>query len=370
MDPMKQRLAVLFGGITVEHEVSVITAVQLMKEAVAKYDVVPVYVDKIGHWWTGQQLFSMEYFKTQNLLAPTGLEPFLISPNPNSNEIDVAILCFHGQYGESGKIQGVLDAAAIPYQGPGVTSSALCFDKIHLRQILTAEGVSQPNYVWFTLEDWQTDAAAQLEQVTTKLSFPVFVKPANGGSTVGIEKVDSETELAAAVERVLHFDTRILIESAVVDCLEVNVSVLGFGSDITTSVPEQPMTQGEFLSFADKYERGGKKSGMASATRRIPAPISAASTQRLQSVAKQVFRVLGCSGVIRIDFFINPSTNEYFVIEPNTIPGSMSYYLWEASGVTYPELIDRLVEIAFERAKQAALLTQSYDTNILSQAQE
>ena len=151
-----KKIGVLFGGITVEHEVSIITAVQLMKHAKEAYEVTPIYIDKSGTWWTGEQLFDISYYRSQDLSKPTDLTPFTLDPNYKSpkNDLDVALLCFHGQYGESGKIQGILEAAGIPHQGPGVTSAALCFDKIHLRQVLTAEHISQPNYIWFTQNDW------------------------------------------------------------------------------------------------------------------------------------------------------------------------------------------------------------------------
>jgi D-alanine-D-alanine ligase len=359
------KVAVLFGGITVEHEVSVITAVQLMKHARGSYDVTPVYIDKSGKWWTGDSLFEVEYYKEQDLFNPTDLESFALSPNPKSNEIDVAILCFHGQYGESGKVQGILEAAGIPHQGPGVTSAAICFDKIHVRQILKAEGINQPEYVWFTQDQWQSDSKNLIEKIKSTLTYPVFVKPANGGSTVGIQKVDDHSKISEAISQALTFDTRIIVESGITDCIEVNVSVLGYPGKTQASVPEQPISQDEFLSYADKYERGsGKKTGMASANRRIPAPISAGTTHKIQELAQKVFSILGCSGVVRIDFFVNPSTEEMFVIEPNTIPGSMSFYLWEATDLPYPALIDQLIEIAYTRRDQHAHLTHSYESNI------
>jgi D-alanine-D-alanine ligase len=361
------KVAVLFGGITVEHEVSVITAVQLMKHARANYDITPVYIDKSGNWWTGESLFEVSYYKKQDLFNPTGLQSFAITPNPNSNEIDVAILCFHGQYGESGKVQGILEAAGIPHQGPGVTSAAICFDKIHVRQILKAEGINQPEYVWFTQDQWQTDSKSITDKIKNSLTYPLFVKPANGGSTVGIVKVNEAANLEKAISQALCFDTRIIVESGITDCIEVNVSVLGYPGKAKASVTEQPISQDEFLSYADKYERGNsKKTGMASANRRIPAPISAQTTQKIQALALKVFSILGCSGVVRIDFFVNPSTEEMFVIEPNTIPGSMSFYLWEATDLPYPALIDELIEIAYTRRDQHAHLTHSYESNIFN----
>jgi D-alanine-D-alanine ligase len=361
----KHSLLVFFGGITVEHEVSVITGLQLIKHAdPAKYDVTPVYIDKSGKWWSGPQLLSIETFRTLDTTKPTGLEPFSLSLQRGSNPFDAALLCFHGAYGEAGNIQGVLEVAGIPYQGPGVTSSALAFDKIMTRLTLAGANVPQTAFTWFTATDWAADKAAILTKAES-FGWPVFVKAANGGSTIGTFKVNSPAEFDDKVSQALQYDTRIIMEKAVTDCIEVNVSVLGLDGDAQASVPEQPISADEFLSYADKYQRGGKKSGMASATRRIPAPISSRLTTKLQTLAKEIFRLFDCSGVVRIDFFANPSTEEVFVTELNTIPGSMSFYLWEATGMPYSQLIDRLVEIAVEQHKRRSTLVTSFDSPIL-----
>lgn len=362
----KTKVAVLFGGVTVEHEVSVITGQQLIKHAdPAKYEIVPVYIDKSGNWWTGPSVTDPEYFKTADLFSPQGLETFQLNLNRGSNDLDAAILCFHGGFGEAGNVQGALELAGVPYQGPGVTSSAVNFDKIMTRQVLAAEGINQAQYVWFTLHEWNTDQTAIKAQVA-QLNYPVFVKPANGGSTIGIEKVKSELELVDAVNRVAMYDQRILIEAAITDCIEINVSVLGLEGEVRASVPEQPIKLDEFLSYADKYQRGGgKKSGMASATRRIPAPISSSLTTKVQDLAKQLFHIFDCSGVVRIDFFVDPSEEQIYVIEINTIPGSMSYYLWEATGLPYTKLVDELVQIALKQHQRREQLITSFESNIL-----
>lgn len=367
----KTRLAVLYGGKSVEHEVSVITGLQLIKHVdLTKYEVTPIYIDKNGRWWTGSVATEIGYFKTADLFSPHGLTPFHLNLNYGQNALDAAILCFHGGYGEGGNIQGALELAGIPYQGPGLVSSAICFDKIVLRQILAAENIPQAAFTWFTKHQWQTDQAAQLAKIE-KLGLPVFIKPANGGSTIGIEKVKTAAELPAAINRVAAYDERILVEAEITDCIEINVSVLGLEGETKASVAEQPIKADEFLSYADKYERGGgKKSGMASASRRIPAPISSRLTEKLQQLAQHIFHILDCTGVIRIDFFVDPTEEKIYVIEPNTIPGSMSYYLWEASGLPYPQLIDRLVEIAQAKHTRKSQLTTSFESNILKNKQE
>ncbi len=374
---MKKNLAVLYGGVSPEHEVSIITAVQLMKQVdLGKYSLVPVYIDKSGTWWTGEKLLEINTYQDLNLRQPQGLEVFAASGevlgklmNPDSaRKIEVALLCFHGAYGEAGNVQGLLELAGVPYQGPGVTASAVAFDKIMTRQILDAEQIAQTKYIWFTSSQWQQDSAHILSQIE-ELGYPVFIKPANGGSTIGVARIASVQDMSAAITAVLTFDQRIIVEKEVIDCIEVNMSVLGLEGDARVSVPEQPIKQDAFLSFADKYQRGGgKKSGMASSNRRIPAPISEALTSKLEILAQKVFHIFDCSGVVRIDFFVNPSSDEIFVTEINTIPGSMSYYLWEATGLTYPALIDRLVEIAEIRARQKSQLVTSFENNLLQKA--
>ncbi len=366
----KLKLGVFFGGVSVEHEVSIITGLQLIKHAdIEKYDIVPVYVDKVGNWWTGAAAKDLHYFKTADLFAPAGLTPFTLNFNPVTTQpIDVAILCLHGTTGESGAVQGLLEVAQVPYQSSNVTSSAIGFDKVITRQILTAEQIPQTKYVWFTYSDWQARAdfwRSELEKIG-----PVwFVKPANSGSSIGIKRVTDAKDLTAAIDFAAQYDQRILIEQGVIDCLEINVSVIRDGAKVQVSVAEQPLQSDEFLSFVDKYQRGGgKKSGMASASRRIPAPISASTYEKLKTLTARVAEIFDFTGVVRIDYFVNPSTEEVFLTEANTIPGSMSFYLWQATNKPYPQLIDELVAIAQHRAAYQKTLTRSYETNLLDTA--
>ena len=363
-----KNLGVIYGGISLEHEVSVITAVQLMKNVdKSKYNLIPVYVDKKGNWWTGSSLNDISYYGKQDLYNPTNLQKYFISIN-DENEIDVAILCFHGDYGESGKVQSLFELAEIPYQSSDVTSSSLVFDKIFTRLALKSCDIPQPKFSWFTSEDWKTNRDFVIDQICN-LDFPLYLKPSNSGSSIGIARVKKQADLAKVIEETFKYDSRVLAESEVKDCIEVNVSVLGYGKDCVSSVTEQPIKSSELLSFADKYQNSGsKKSGMASANRRTPAPISKNLTQKLQEVSKKIFYNLNCNGVVRVDFFANPTTEEIFLIEVNTIPGSMSYYLWQESGIKYEELIDKLVEIAVRKFTEKKKRINSFETNILKNA--
>lgn len=371
---MKQRLGIIFGSRSVEHEVSIITACQLIKNMdMEKFIPVPLYIDKAGKWWTGEAAGKIESYKGQDLTNPVGFKEYHFAPVPGiEHGVDVALVCCHGTLGEDGTVQGLLELADIPYQGPGVVGSAVSMDKIITKQLLLASGFSVANFQWFTKHMWVTDKQIVIERLldsnnqgSMKLSFPLFVKPANLGSSVGISKAKNEAELKQAIEIALSFDRRVLVEQGLEQVMEVNVSVLGF-EDLITSVPEQPVASGEILSYADKYEGGNKKAGgMASLKRRIPAPIPKSLTQKLQMAAVEVARICDSSGVIRIDFFVNPETEEIWVGELNTIPGSMAFYLWEASGISYRDLINRLVEIAIERKQVQHNYTRSISTSII-----
>lgn len=358
----KLRLGVIFGSRSVEHEVSIITAMQLIKHVDReKYEVIPLYIDKSGSWWVGSE--ETKDYRQQDELK-NHFQPFVFSPTPHANPIDVALVCCHGTMGEDGTVQGLLELAGIPYQGPGVVGSAVCMDKIITKKVLQSSNIPVVAYEWCTKQEWQENKKSVLEKVS-RLSFPVFVKPANLGSSVGITKAKDTKSLEEAIEVALQFDRRILIEQGRENIKEINISVLGF-EQFQASVPEEPISSGEILSYADKYEGGGKKmGGMASLKRRIPAPIPQSVATKMQETAIAAARACDVSGVARIDFLLDIQTGEYWVNELNTIPGSMSFYLWQASGLSYPMLIDKLVEIARERFASTKENTTSIQTTIL-----
>lgn len=374
----KIRLGVIYGSKSVEHEVSVITALQLMKHVdVNKYEVVPIYIDKQGRWLTGLELLDISSYKNLEILHKHFAYPLLAAPDLKETSlttmerseklsgIDVAIICCHGTLGEDGTVQGLLELAGIPYQGPGVLGSAVCMDKIITKQILSSSNFPVVKYHWFTALDWKEKQKETMKKLLS-LSFPLYVKPSNLGSSVGITRATDEKSLKRAIEVALSFDSRILVEEEATGCIEINASVLGYLHPKVSTL-EQPIKTDEMLSYKDKYERsGGKKSGMASLNRRIPAPISSSLTKKVQELALQAFKTLDLSGVCRIDFLVHAGTEEVFINEVNTIPGSMSFYLWQATNVGYTKLIDELVKTAFERVESKKKFIRSIPTNILS----
>ncbi|MDR2657853.1 MAG: D-alanine--D-alanine ligase [Oscillospiraceae bacterium] len=390
---MKKTMAVLFGGRSVEHDVSIVSAVQWMASAdPSKYDLVPVYLAHDGAWYTGEPLKDLNAYKPFNPLA-SGIVKVLPDLTANARTllsvsekprlfggskpelkveavIDVAVPIFHGLNGEDGTIQGVLELMNLPYTSSGLVGSSVGMDKIAMKQLFRGMGFPILDFHWATRDAWNARQAAILDEIESKIPYPLFVKPANLGSSIGIAKAKTRAALIDALDVAFSYDRRAVIEPAVNDPVEVNCSALGFDEDVRVSVCEMPVSWQEFLTFEEKYipdakagesnktgskaaELSGVKNpgGMANAKRRIPAPIGDEMTARVQALSAEIFRALDCKGVVRIDYIIDPASNTLYVNEINTIPGSLAYYLWDATDLPYPKLIDRMVELA-ERAHE------------------
>lgn len=275
-------------------------------------------------------------------------------------KIDLVFPVFHGTFGEDGTIQGLLEMANLPYVGCGVLASAVGMDKIIQKQIFTTFGLPQVKYVWIYSNQIQKSKVK-----SQNLNYPLFVKPANGGSSIGITKVKNQKELPEALEVAACFDRKIIIEESAEKYKEINISVLGnSGSELTTSVCEQPVPSKDILSYSDKYESGGK--GMASAKRIIPAPIQSATAARIAKLAKTGFQAIDAAGLARVDFLVSPDEKTIYINEINTIPGSLAFYLWEKSGLPFPKLLDRLIELAQQRSADRQKITYTFSSNILA----
>ncbi len=281
------------------------------------------------------------------------------------NEIHVAFPVTHGSYGEDGALQGLLEVNKVPYAGCDVLSSAVGMDKVVMKTILRAAGLPVTDYVAFNARNWNDDRKACVGKVESQLGYPVIVKPANLGSSVGVQKAGTQEELIEAIENVTQFSNKILVENMVTELKEVNCSVLGDYEEAMPSVIEEVGKTSDILSYQDKYMNDGSK-GMSGAARIIPANITEEQTSEIQRLAVQTFLELGCRGVSRIDFLIDESTGEVYVNEINTIPGSLSFYLWEPTGVPFEQMTDRLIQLALKRSREQANLTFSYDTNLLA----
>ena len=383
---MKNTVGVFFGGRSVEHEISVLSALQAInafnKE---KYDVVPIYISKEGRWFTGDALLDIDNYKDMKALEGKTEEVFMkpvygdynlykaksglfSKGNPVVKHLDVVIPVVHGTYCEDGIFEGVLETIGIPYAGCNTLSSAVGMDKIMMKMILESDGVPVVDFVWTTDKAWGHTRDVVIEKVESKLSYPVIVKPANLGSSVGIGRADNREQLIRRIDEAEKFSDRIIIEKCVEQLQEINCSVLGDSEECRASILEEPIKSGEILSYTDKYMGGTKTEGrgMAASDKRIPADLPDDVTERIREMAMQTFKSLSCHGVSRVDVMIDRADGKIYVNEINTIPGSLSYYLWEASGIPFSDLMDRLVKLAYKRKREIDRKTFSYDTNIFT----
>jgi D-alanine-D-alanine ligase len=274
----------------------------------------------------------------------------------------------HGLNGEDGTLQGMLELSGIPYTSPGVLASAVSMDKIAAKLFLNGLGVKTVPWAWFDKAEFQTvDGYKKILASVEKLKYPIIVKPSNLGSSIGISVCRNRTELCAALDVALEFDNRILCERALKDITEINCSVLGFANEAAASQCEQPIKWQEVLSFSDKYLKGGKNKGMSAMTRKLPAPIEDEKALYIRETSQKIFLALAAKGVIRIDFIIDGG-GQIFVNEINTIPGSLSGYLWEHEGMTFGELIGKLIEYAEADRARKKCLNYAYESNVLNNA--
>ena len=386
----KINVGVIFGGRSVENEISVLTAIQTM-EAINtdKYDITPIYISKEGVWYTGEALRKSENYKNMESLKASCQEVYLRPIYGDNNlykvrkpmfgsdvaaKLDVILPALHGTNCEDGSFQGAIEMTGIPYAGCNVLASANGMDKITMKMVLAQSGIPVIDYTWFSDKEWFDCQEKVVEKVEKALAYPLIVKPADSGSSVGITAVHNCEELVEAIDNAVSYSKRILVEKLVEKLKEINCSVLGNYYECEASVCEAPIRSGEILSYADKYLGGGKGSkgavkqsqGMRSTVREIPANLPQKDTDFIRTTAVETFKALACDGVARIDFMIDEADGKIFVNEINTIPGSLSFYLWEATGVSFEQLTERLIEIAFQRKRDSSFKTTSYKENIFN----
>ena len=382
---MKIKLGVIFGGETVEHEVSIISALQAIENIdKEKYEVIPIYIGKDRTWYTGHILLDVNTYKnfqdSKRYLKKVVLykkdDTFLLQSTTgffrkDITDIDVILPVVHGNNVEDGTLAGYLDTVGIPYVSSHVLGAAIGQDKVVMKQVMKSAGIPIVDYTWFYDNEYLEEKEEILNRVK-KVGYPVVVKPATLGSSVGITYVKSENKIESAIEEAISYDSKIVVEKAVENLLEVNASVLGNYERQKVSPIEEVMGLDEILSYKDKYLSGSKtkgstggSKGMASTNRIVPARISKDLTTKIQNTAKDVFKLLNLSGVCRIDFLIDKKSNKYYVNEPNTIPGSLSYYLWKEDGMSYKELLSEMIQTSIKEYKNKKKKVRSFDTNIL-----
>ncbi|MCX8095056.1 MAG: D-alanine--D-alanine ligase [Caldisericia bacterium] len=378
---MKKRIGLFFGSKSVEHEISIITAIQVYNAIdKSKYSIIPIYISKNGEWFTGENLLKIENFR--NLSNIPKISQKIIGIKITNDNIltlelegiiskklfiDIAFSVIHGTYGEDGKIQGIFEMLNIPYVGCGVLSSSIGMDKVIMKEIFKANNLPIVNYFWFTRYDWEKNKDEILKKIENYLKYPLFVKPANLGSSIGITKAENKDTLFYGIEVAKHYDSKIIVEEGVKNLREINCSVLG-NIEVIPSKLEEVKTPKVFLDYDSKYKINTKGSSMFKRFGHIiPAELSDEKTKEIQDLAVKAFKAIDCKGIARVDFLMEGDTEKVYINEINTLPGALSFYLWEASGISFDKLIDNLINLSIEIFEDKNKNITSIDTDILLQ---
>ena len=377
-------IGVIYGSRTCEHDVSIISALQAAQAFDRKnYNVTYIYIGREGTWYTGEALADVKFYehfdpeKVTRVLPAGENSKLVLYHLPEKKKLfggaaervavlDVVMPVLHGLNGEDGTLQGMLELFDVPYTSAGVMGSAVGMDKITMKLLFKGCGFPVVEGVWFDRGRWSRERDGVMDECEDKLGFPLIVKPANLGSSIGINIAHDRTQLEDAIETAAAYDHRILVEKAIAPLREVNCAVLGYGDRVETSELEMPVTQEEFLTFEGKYTRNAKGAGgMASQVRVIPAPISEKAAQAVRDLAARAFRAMDLKGVVRIDFILDKDEN-VFINEANTIPGSLAFYLWEPKGIAFSALLDGMVECAFSAWADRKASVFSHDSTLLA----
>ena len=397
---MKIRVAVLFGGKSVEHEVSVISGIQALEHLDAqKYDPTPVYITRDNEMYIGTDIGKIDAYRdipglvarSQRVIFVNQGGDVCLAELPSGKtlrQIDVVLPVVHGTNEEDGVLQGHLRTIGVPFAGCDVAASAVGMDKAFQKTIVREAGVPVLDCIVLYTGDY-TVIEATMDRCEAEIGYPLIVKPACLGSSVGIGIAKDRKELEKCLDDAFSYADKILVERAVTNLREINCSVVGDMGSARASVCEEPMHTGTFLTYEDKYgggsgggakgmkgapangaagsssSSGGQSQGMVELARKIPAPISDETTALIQDYSVRAFRAMNCAGVVRIDYILDSETGEVFLNEINTIPGSLAFYLWEATGTSYPELLDELIRIALRRHRNEDALSFSFETHIL-----
>ncbi len=407
---MKIKVGVMFGGKSVEHEISIISAIQAIGSMdTEKYDVIPIYITKNNEFYVGPSVGEIENYRNIPQLLKDSTRVILVNDgglvklirypakrfgSSYVDYLDVAFPIVHGTNVEDGTLQGFLTMLDIPYVGCDVVSSAVGMDKYVMKTVLKDNNIPVLDCLCFNAKEYDRGNDEVVDAIEKRIGFPVIVKPVNLGSSIGISKADNREKLYESLDMAFCYADKVLVERAVQNLKEINCSVCGDYEHAEPSECEEPVNSDEILSFADKYlgngssggakggklggktggklggkfsgaKTGGSKSGMASLKRKIPADITDEQKAAIQKYAVDAFKCLGCSGVSRIDFMMDTKSGEIFLNEINTIPGSLSFYLWEPIGVSYTKLLDKMISLALKREREQEGITYAFESNVL-----
>lgn len=377
------RVGVFFGSRSPEHDVSIITG-QLIITGLKElgHEVVPVYISKEGKWYAGEELGSLEFFKQKDYEEKLKSHHFGLDLNQKGKfvlhkiamfggkqyEIDLAFPAIHGQNGEDGTIQGLFELMNIPYVGCDVASSAISIDKVLTKLMYEQFNIPTTKFEYFMSEDWASDSSHLIERIERRLKYPLFVKPARLGSSIGISRVENKKDLEFAIEVALHYDTKVLVEEGVENLMDVTIALMGNNDLIASKIQESIFTEG-FFSYEDKYiSDGGAQLGNAQKKIIIPANLDEKTSEEVKETAKKAYKAIGCSGIARVDFLYNVESRKFYANEVNTLPGTLYHHLWKESGIEFSELLSKLIVFGQAKFDEKQRLSYSFESDILNQS--
>ncbi len=381
----KKTVGVFFGSKSAEHEISVITG-QLVINTLKKlgYKVIPVYITKQGKWIIDEKLSNISFF-TQNPDFIESPEKYIKSNFsvdftntgkiivrtygklfPTTYEIDIAFPALHGTFGEDGTIQGIFEMLNVPYVGCNVTSSAIAMDKSLTKELISFHGIPTPDFITFNKDEWKLDKDKLIQKIQSKLKLPVFVKPPHTGSSIGISKVKSWNDLENAIEVGFFYDNKILVEQGIENTLDLTCCVIGVDKPIASLI-QQSEFKSDLFDFNEKYiNDGGAQTGNSTKNLIIPANIDSETTEKIRNTAINVYKIIGTTGVARVDFVMDSQTNEFFVTEVNPLPGTLYHHLWKASGIEVEELVENLIEYALQTHMEKNEIEYTFKSDVLN----
>ncbi len=380
----KKTIGVMFGSKSPEHDISIITGQFIMAELrkTDKYNVVGIYIDKKGNWFLGKELESLKFFTSgdyteklkemSNWSVSTKITNKLVldSKGMFSKEIsiDVVFPALHGQNGEDGAIQGMLEMLSVPYVGCDFKSSSVAMDKVLNKLFYKSINIPTTNFIYFSKKEWGKEKDIILNKAKNELKWPVFVKPANLGSSIAITKVKEYKELEKACELACYYDNKVLIEESVENLMDITCAVIG-NEELKSSLVQESTFEKDSLSYEDKYlNDGGSHFGNDEKKIIIPARLNQETTDKIQEMSKNIFKSLGCSGIARVDYLYNKETKELFANEINPLPGTLYHHLWKESGLEASELINKLINWAIEKYKEKNEITYTFKSDVLKHA--
>lgn len=384
-------VAVIFGGQSTEHDVSIITALAAVikpLELTKQFKVEPVYIAKNGSWYWDEKLKDIKLYQSGeiedflrkapkiHLLFDNGLtfvKSSQFAGRKMYKKIDIVFPAMHGTHGEDGELMGLLEMANVPYVGCGMPASAIAMDKVLAKQIAEAAGIESNPWTWFYTRDLERHHRQVLSNIS-KLKYPLFVKPAHLGSSIAISKVEKESDLMNALEVAAHYDDKVVVEESVNNLIEATLPIIG-NDELTSALLEHPLTKaGDYFDFEYKYMRGGKKGGTkggaikgAQGYSQIPAPLPKDLYSKAESIGLAAYKALGCSGIARVDMLVDTKAGKVYFNEVNPLPGGLYTHNWRKAGISNVELVSRLIDLAEQRWQTKQKLATSFNTNYLRQ---